>query len=261
MNRRIQQNFKGRWVNFCKIGIFLAPLVFIFTIICVKLRAKGWYNMLVREDGPFEVLTALAYLVGCIVAFSMAKEFYRQKSLFWGIAYISLSIGFLFICLEEISWGQRILKMSTPQFFEEHNYQKEINLHNLAGRYLLHGAYIIVGGYGTFGRVIVEKLLPGRFKAFADLFVPYWFLITYFFPIFLLYLYYDYLSAMLVTLFGSYLGWDRLGNSFIIGRDQETAEFILSLGFMLFVGINRWRLKARDFSSIVQAHKQKIPFV
>jgi len=213
--------------------------------------------MLVREDGPFEVLTALAYLIGCIIALSMAKEFYRQGSLFWSIAYISLSIGFLFICLEEISWGQRIFHLSTPQFFEEHNYQKEINLHNFASRYLLHGAYIFVGGYGTFGRLIVEKLLPNRFKVFADLFVPYWPLITYFFPIFLLYLYYDYLSALLVALFGSHLGWDRLGDSFIIGRDQETAEFILSLGFLLFVGINRWRLKIGDFSSIVQARKQR----
>lgn len=231
-----------------KIVIFLVPLIFILALICLKLEAKHLYKVLVREDGLFETLTALAYAVGCVIAFSMAKGFFRRGQLLWGLAYSILSIGFLFICLEEISWGQRIFHLSTPQYFEEHNYQREINVHNFAGRSLLHGAYILVGGYGAFGGLLLQKLLPNRFKAFSNLFIPYWFLVTYFLPVFCLYLYYDYFSTFLVSLFGPQMGWDQFDNSFIIGRDQEAAELILSLGFLVFVGINLWRLKIGDFT-------------
>ncbi len=38
---------------------------------------------------------------------------------------------FLFGAGEEISWGQRIFNIETPEFFKKHNAQKEMNLHNL----------------------------------------------------------------------------------------------------------------------------------
>lgn len=47
-----------------------------------------------------------------------------------------LFFGFLAVCcfyvaMEEISWGQRILKIPTTEFFKTHNIQKEMNFHNL----------------------------------------------------------------------------------------------------------------------------------
>lgn len=35
------------------------------------------------------------------------------------------------MALEEISWGQRVLKIETTEFFHEHSDQKEINFHNV----------------------------------------------------------------------------------------------------------------------------------
>lgn len=41
-----------------------------------------------------------------------------------------LSLACLYVCGEEISWGQRLFALETPQFFQQHNLQQETNLHN-----------------------------------------------------------------------------------------------------------------------------------
>ncbi len=41
-----------------------------------------------------------------------------------------LALACFYVAGEEISWGQRIFEISTPDFFEQHNLQKETNLHN-----------------------------------------------------------------------------------------------------------------------------------
>lgn len=42
-----------------------------------------------------------------------------------------LALSCFYVTMEEISWGQRVLNLSTPEFFEKHNIQKETNFHNL----------------------------------------------------------------------------------------------------------------------------------
>ena len=46
-----------------------------------------------------------------------------------------LSVFWLIFALEEASWGQRYFDFSTPNFFLEKNYQKEVNLHNFLNPY------------------------------------------------------------------------------------------------------------------------------
>jgi hypothetical protein len=41
-----------------------------------------------------------------------------------------LAFACLFVAGEEISWGQRLFDVQTPDFFNEHNLQQETNLHN-----------------------------------------------------------------------------------------------------------------------------------
>lgn len=46
--------------------------------------------------------------------------------IFFGI----LSLACFFAAGEEISWGQRLLEISSPEFFQKYNLQKETNIHN-----------------------------------------------------------------------------------------------------------------------------------
>ena len=66
---------------------------------------------------------------------------------------------FFFGAGEEISWGQRIFGVETPEWMEEHNRQKEMNLHNL-----------VIGGV-NINKLVFSKIL-GVFLLFYLLIIP-----------------------------------------------------------------------------------------
>jgi len=93
-------------------------------------------NKLGKEDGLFEYLTAIYLLVASAFFFLSYK---KSKLKYQNIQikpatnyfYLILAIIFFFGFGEEISWGQRILNVKTPEFLTEINVQKEINIHNI----------------------------------------------------------------------------------------------------------------------------------
>ena len=111
------------------------------------------------EDRLLENLSVLVWLVLLLVFLLFAyklKKKGRQVACF----YLGLSLAAFFVAMEEISWGQRIFKIKTPQFFVKNNYQNEIGLHNTK----------IAG-------VSVNKLISGKvvpvFLLFYFLVVPF----------------------------------------------------------------------------------------
>ena len=91
---------------------------------------------LTDEDGLFETAGALMYLLASILficLYFISKSgndfifFKTKKNLF----YLLLGLLF-FICFgEEISWGQRIFNIATPEAIARINVQNEINVHNI----------------------------------------------------------------------------------------------------------------------------------
>ena len=89
-----------------------------------------------QEDGFFETLTALFFL-GTSLLFLITYFKDQRGNHFFGI-YSKKNLFFLFLGIlfffgfgEEISWGQRIFDVETPEVIKEINIQKEINIHNL----------------------------------------------------------------------------------------------------------------------------------
>ena len=84
-----------------------------------------------REDGWVENLTVFFLLISSGIALYRAVGYWRARAsmaaLFWGF----VAFMFFFAAGEEISWGQRIFNIETPDFFLEKNLQNETNLHNL----------------------------------------------------------------------------------------------------------------------------------
>lgn len=120
------------------LGIFFTEtlmylLIFGF-IIYSKLQSMVSYEAfysIVKEDGWVEYLTTLFLLMSAVVfgikAFCAVKKTDYLKTAFYGVA----CLVFIFGMGEEISWGQRIFGIQSSEYFMEHNYQKETNLHNL----------------------------------------------------------------------------------------------------------------------------------
>ena len=86
--------------------------------------------VLLTEDHLFEYLTALFYLGSallCLAAIRMTWRLKPRMAKYWLLGW---AVFFILVALEEISWGQRILGVETPDFIASRNLQKETNLHN-----------------------------------------------------------------------------------------------------------------------------------
>jgi hypothetical protein len=107
-------------------------IVWFITYAKIKgLESYEAFRMVVREDGWVEYLTALFLLLGAIVLGMNAVKAVNRKDKKQMLFYILACLVFIFGAGEEISWGQRIFGLHTGEYFMEHNYQGETNLHNL----------------------------------------------------------------------------------------------------------------------------------
>jgi hypothetical protein len=128
----------------------------------------------IREDGLVEWLTFVELLIMCVFSFMMSKAFsHSNRESAAERVWFVLGFLFLFGAMEEISWGQRILGIESPQWFLIHNKQGEINVHNL----VLYGVRINKLVFGKILAILVGfylLIVPlayrvlGRFKNLLD---------------------------------------------------------------------------------------------
>ena len=101
----------------------LFAITFLFYSVYLFLDLRVVY-MITDEDHFFEWITVLFFIIAGVLSF---KLFLKFRSPF----FILFFVLFFFAAGEEISWGQRILGVETPQAIKQLNVQEEFNLHNL----------------------------------------------------------------------------------------------------------------------------------
>jgi hypothetical protein len=122
------------------------PLLFMACMAAVYPRRPGLYKRLVVEDGPLEWATVVVYVTAAVLGIRLCRALAQRRRYAWVLYYAVLTLAFIFIAGEEISWGQRIFGIASPDYFRERNVQGEIGLHNLSTiRLLLSPAYIAIG--------------------------------------------------------------------------------------------------------------------
>ena len=84
-----------------------------------------------QEDGLIEWATFGVLAGGGVVVLRRVVRLGREKGTLFFLCTACLSMLFLLAACEEISWGQRIFGIESPEYFREHNRQGETNLHNL----------------------------------------------------------------------------------------------------------------------------------
>jgi hypothetical protein len=105
----------------------LMTLIFIFyaytyqPILYVKLVTEDYWGEWTTFAGFFIAFLFFGWL------------FIKSKPKAHGIWFLLLGLVSFFIAMEEISWGQRLLVLSPPAFFEARNFQGEITFHNIEG--------------------------------------------------------------------------------------------------------------------------------
>lgn len=230
-----------------KLGIFLFPFILVIMMTMLKWKFPFWYRKLVwKEDSIVEYLTAIFYFFSCLISYSISVYFYKNKFKLYSLPYFILTVCFFFIAMEEISWGQRLLGIGTPEeFYKYTDFQKEINFHNLK-IFPIHTLPIVVSLYGGLARFLIPKSVIRNYRPIVNYFTPDYYLVFYFLIVGILYLYIYPLGSLIVSLLGGHSEVEYrifgLGKEhFIRTHDQEPAEFLLSVGFLLFVLINKYR--------------------
>lgn len=148
--------------------ILLAGFVLVFTNVPLFER----YTV---EDGLVEWLTVLGLLLASFTCFNRVIKLRRQRSFFFLLAAFGLGLLLFFGAGEEVSWGQRMLGVQSPEYFKENNSQGETNIHNLIvdgirlNRVIFSFLFtIVLGSY-----VIILPILY-RTKEGMKRFVYYW---------------------------------------------------------------------------------------
>jgi hypothetical protein len=111
-----------------KISVYAALVAFALWSIYLYAYNRPLLKWITHEDSISESVSAICYLVAACIFF-IEWIHGRCRNIF----VLGYALLFLVVGGEEISWGQRIIGMQTPDALKELNVQKETNLHNIDG--------------------------------------------------------------------------------------------------------------------------------
>lgn len=169
----------ARPVFYVVMGLFI---VWTYTVLGYGDKAAAFFY---PEDHFFENVQFIILVVAgglTLYAFWLAYKNRQALRTHWIklAAYLALALFFFFIAGEEISWGQRIFNIATPESIAEVNAQQETNLHNLdIFEYSDYFSFDRLFTYFWLGFAVIVPMVSlfwNRFREFAGKYIPinYW---------------------------------------------------------------------------------------
>lgn len=220
-----------------KIAIACLPLLALIFFVAMKWftgLSNPLYIRLVEEDSIVEYAGALLLFAGTAFSAASALSASRKRLYLLTTGFVLLAAFMLWMGLEEISYGQRLLGFDTPGQLTEANYQGEANLHNIGSLSWLMDVLgpSLINAWGLFGwivRATFDAIPEWKRQRLALLFPPL-FLAPYFLP------------------YALWANIDVCCETFplTIWQDQEPAEAFLELAFFLFAAHAFLRLRHSD---------------
>lgn len=165
-------------------ALWLFPLA--GSVAVVLSRAyKPLFVFLLEEDALFEWLQFVGFLVIAVLAGLLVCRFWRFGHRRHALLYFVLALAAFFIAGEEISWGQRLFNIQTPEGLAKINKQGETTVHNVGRVLTIFNIFMLVSGF--YGSIVAGYL---RLRAspvrgpMSDLFLPplcltSWFLVLF----------------------------------------------------------------------------------
>ena len=210
---RAQRSFLMLALAFCIIGCM--------GLLKLSVQDVLRYKRLLGEGGILEYLQALILFTSAWISWLVSRDLWRRLSmrlhaLFYGV----VSLGMLFIGLEEIAWGQVLFGWKTPANIAAVNAQNQTTFHNLKffqdyldlNLFLVSVLILTLVLWRPSIGLIQSKILNGGGASPNAFSIP-----RYFWPLFF--------CAALLSFFVA----TESGTDFVINIDQEWAEFCLYL--------------------------------
>lgn len=228
-------------------GAVLVSLVIIigmYAIFLASTDVKSYYS-LIKEDGVIEYGSAICWFLAAIILLyrlDIMKRIRCHRTCdFRIVPYIILMLFFIACAGEEISWGQRILDIKTPEIISKINIQNETNLHNIGSISIFSNLFFVI-------TLIFFLLVPFLTKRSLHLKN---YLCYYSFPIphrFVIYIFFISLFIWIVIglRFGT-LGFHPFSffpEKYYTQMDDEIFEFLAAFSFLAFSVMNSLKKSA-----------------
>jgi hypothetical protein len=115
----------------------------------IEARDADLYYRSLQEDEALEWSTFWGFLAaGGLFGVAALRQHRAGEAFPWFAS--GLALFCIVVAMEEISWGQRVLGYRPPAYFLEHNFQQELNLHNVMSTTLRKLALkAVILGYGV----------------------------------------------------------------------------------------------------------------
>lgn len=130
-----------------KIILIVATVLGLIGVVLSHAAPEFFKHTYVIEDGFIEWLTVVALIASTALMLRRAMTLRLVRSYLFLFVTVMAAAVFVFGAGEEISWGQRIFSIETPEWLAEHNKQSELNLHNL-----------VIGGI-SINKLVFSKVL------------------------------------------------------------------------------------------------------
>lgn len=222
----LMANVQASWLKtFSQKLLYFGGIIYLISFSFVNVISPTVYESIVKEDGLLENMQVIFYFTAAVVSLICSLKFFKIFKRPEAIFFLLLSISLFFIAGEEISWGQRIFGIETPENFARMNLQEETTIHNLGFfQSKIDYIYMLLGLWGAFSAMIVKNLLPKLYKKYY-LFFPMPILFFYFFAVTRFY----FLNKFVVFNYQLF-SFEKIG----IGSRQEISETLLAFGFAMF---------------------------
>ena len=142
------------------------------------------FKFITYEDRLLEWSQFAVYAATVPIALAVALRLRRDGDRLGAGVFLLLAVGAFFVAGEEISWGQRVFGVETPEDLEALNRQGEIGAHNVSSvEFVFIVAFMLAGLYGSLVPWLAQRNPLARER--LGLFVPPLYLTSFFFLVFL----------------------------------------------------------------------------
>ena len=198
---------------FYLLSIILVPMLLLVAALLYKMD-MNLYLRLTQEDNLLEWSTFAFLLISGLLSLKIGTKLSpKSNPHFW--FFIIFGVFCILFSLEEISWGQRIFNVESPEFFLKNSDQREINVHNvIQQKFQVKTKHIAGWTLFVYGVCLPLILVNPKFRSWSEkirLVVPPPALSFSFF-----------IAALMM--------FDRP-----TGREEEIGEFFFSLCFLQFI--------------------------
>lgn len=147
------------WIKHRYIFIFSLPLIFFYILYLISLLPFNIFKEIVKEDQIIEYLQFFVLLIGSVISLKHGWLVRKTKNKLLSAFLLVSAVGFFLIAGDEISWGQRLLGIETPESIRVANRQEEITFHNLhIIEWAVSFVYIGLSFFGAFAHFLASQI-------------------------------------------------------------------------------------------------------